>query len=1857
MTESAETAAKAHQTQQAAAAEGSAPFSRCLEALRALTPDKRGHGGAFEKLTAKFLTTAPQYRARFIAVQEWKEWTRGKTNGIRNWPNDRDIGIDLVGIQKDGTLCAIQCKFFTESQITKEMANSFIAASGDKKFAARMFVATGGLSDNLEAALKTQRNMTVLRRDTFENPENGIDYAAFTPENPRLNRAARRQPRPYQEEAIFKTCAKFDAAAKEGKSDIRGRLIMACGTGKTFTSLKIAEKQVGAGKLALFLAPSLALVSQALREWCAQSELAITPFAVCSDSSAGQTKAKAQADELEYTANELDFPATTDASELARQLQAAEETDPQNMRVIFGTYHSMAVIAEAQEKFAAPEIELAICDEAHRTAGQSNSDSEDKAFARILDAGFIRARKRLFMTATPIVYAPASKKIADERDITLYSMDNEALYGPLCHSISFNDAVRLGCLCDYKLIILTVSAEETARELQSFLDAPGKDSRPALAAAAQKALDKLAPLLAESAEGAEILTVMRQTAAALAERSETAAEAPARFGGIFQKLEHFAARFTGKNAELKGDALPKAAETALKDAIKNLRLALEDAVRKAGLDDAAKMAGVYRALSKSGAGLAGEGAPMRSALAFAQVIDASAGKVSSQDFAFDFPIVADNLRRQALENGAPAAGLPEVACRHVDGSMPGNERDDALRWLRESAAAEGETPSGAKRECRVLSNVRCLSEGVDVPALDAVIFLAGKNSQIEITQAVGRVMRVAKGKKLGYVILPVVIPPGADEAAFLNESTTWKATYGVVQALRSHDAGIDNSIARAAKGEMSGKIEIIDSRVLKPSSEAESSGLPRGGKTEPAKPRKPRGAGKTTIGAPEPIAEPPAQLNLSQELIRQTIFAKLAASCGTRLYWQEWAKKFADTANNLMTRMKTALANDSAEYAAARKAFAKLQTALQENISSAIDAEQTLKILAAQGIAQPVFSALFGAKEHDFPANNAVAKSLQTALDEMLNFMAQERKTLNALYAEIESSIGANPSDAFRQSLIKDIYQNTIHAVYGADKAASTVVYTPIPAVDFILRSVAAALKAEFNASFDDDNITVLEPFAGTGSFITRLLSGRALPEPASPGLRSFRAPSPAPQLSGNAVRRGTRISGQLQTLGRRFISPAALPEFYQNRLWLNEINLLAYYAAIANIETTFHRETGQWQSFKNACLTDTFILNRAAPSLLDNFLAANRETLKRQEKAAINIIIGNPPYGAALSRDYPDLDTRIKATYAAAANRANLNSLYDGYIRAFRWATDRIKGKGIIAFITGGGFLTSSAASGLRKHLAADFSTLYIFNLRGDIRSELGNKGKKTEGGNIFNVQVGIAISILIKNPDAAAQGQIFYHDIGDCLPRGEERDPQPATKLGILAAGDIYTLPFTRLTPDKHGDWLNHRDDSFQNFLPVESKSDKSLFIAGSNGIKTNRDAWAVNYSKTTLADNMARMIAFYNTCAADKRIVKDEKSISWTRGLESACRAGKTAANSDAAGLDGYGFDATNIVPCLYRPFTRSRLYYSRRFNEMVYQMPQIFPNVGGECAENLVIQINQNWSDNGSLAIITDIISEIHLNGDTQAFPLYIYEDVTALGEQGAAERLLKTSPAYSDSPESGVLITGAGRQLLRKSAVSPKALALFRKHYAPTGFAAAEMIAAEDIFYYIYALLHAPAYREKYKNNLMKELPRIPRVKTYAEFTAFAAAGRRLAELHLNFDDFGGKTAQELAAAAAVELELPPQITAETFRVEKMKFASGKGAWDKSEIRYNPFITLRNIPLKAYDYIINGKSAIEWVIDRWQMNPGKKNEAGIINDPNAFAAETGDPAYPLKLLLSVISLSLETQTIISACPKLNFEELK
>jgi len=614
-------------------------------------------------------------------------------------------------------------------------------------------------------------------------------------------------------------------------------------------------------------------------------------------------------------------------------------------------------------------------------------------------------------------------------------------------------------------------------------------------------------------------------------------------------------------------------------------------------------------------------------------------------------------------------------------------------------------------------------------------------------------------------------------------------------------------------------------------------------------------------------------------------------------------------------------------------------------------------------------------------------------------------------------------------------------------------------------------------------------------------------------------------------------------------------------------------------------------------------------------------------------VSINNPPYsvGQNSTNDnnqnvaYPSLDQRISSTYTARSSAVLARGLYDSYIRAIRWASDRIGNSGVIGFVTNAGFLESNSADGMRKCLAEEFSSIYVFHLRGNQRTS-GELSRK-EGGKIFGSgsRAPIAISLLVKNPDATARhGQIYFHDIGDYLSRED--------KLGkIITFGSIAGITdaggWQNITPDQHGDWLKQRDDSFGDFIVLGDKKGNALklFHNFSCGVQTNRDPWCYTSSKADITTNMTRIITFYNRESVrfeqvfaglgkkvregkvDNFIDTDPAKISWTRALKQELVKNRH-----------FEFEENCLNHSLYRPFTKQWMYYNRHLNEMVYQMPRIFPNA---MAKNRVICMSNVGSKNGFSVLIADAIPDYQTQFNGQCFPLYLY-DAPDTGTADQADLFAST--------------TTTTRERKRRDAITDEGLAHFLAAYP------GETISKEDVFYYVYGLLHSPEYRERYADNLSKELPHIPCVKTAADFWAFSKAGRALAELHLNYEtvapypvtiDSGGKT-----------------LIAADYRVTKMKYGKQGKEKDLTVLHYNESITLTGIPQEAYDYIVNGKPALDWVVERQCVKTDK--DSGIVNDANDWAAETmKNPRYPLELFQRVITVSIETMKIVRNLPGL------
>jgi predicted helicase len=866
-----------------------------------------------------------------------------------------------------------------------------------------------------------------------------------------------------------------------------------------------------------------------------------------------------------------------------------------------------------------------------------------------------------------------------------------------------------------------------------------------------------------------------------------------------------------------------------------------------------------------------------------------------------------------------------------------------------------------------------------------------------------------------------------------------------------------------------------------------------------------------------------------------------------------------------------------------QKAFESFLSGLQKNINPSVTQQEAVEMLSQHIITKPVFDALF--EGYSFVQNNPISVSMQGMLD-LLEAQAIEKDTvtLAKFYESVKMRASGIDNAEGKQRIIIELYDKFFKTAFPKMVEKLGIVYTPVEVVDFMLHSVDDVLRQEFGRGITDEDVHLLDPFTGTGTFMTRLLQS---------GL----------------------------------IEKKDLVRKYTQELYANEIVLLAYYIAAVNIENAFHDTLGgdgEYVSFEGICLTDTFQLGETEVTTTtvpgSDMFPRNTAQVEKQKKAPLRVILGNPPYSVgqrsandnAQNQSYEMLDARIGATYAKETDATNKNSLYNSYFKAFRWASDRLDKEhgGIICFVSDGGWLGSNSQDGFRKRLEREFSSIYVFNLRGNAR--LQGEVRRKEAGNVFGSgsRQSITITLLVKNPEKPnGLATIHYHDIGDYLSQKE--------KLAIVEKfGSVATsaMKWRTLHPNEHGDWINQRSDVFETLIALGDKVDKKadcFFVPSySNGVKTQRDAWCYNSSRVALERNVHSLVAFYNEQrisfqAALKEnpeleirssLSYDSKRISWSPILESGVA-------KDLA----YSFDRAEVVTCVYRPFFKQHLYFSRTLNERVYQTPILFPT---PTTENRLICISSTGANKPFSVIAADCVPDLHFNGDTQCFPLYYYE-----------ERDVQT-PSLFDSV--------GGTEYIRRDGVSDFILKRGQKQYGKS-------VTKKDIFYYVYGFLHSPAYRLAFANDLKKTLPRIPLVDDVRDFWAFSKAGRALAELHINYESVSAYSGVTVTGAESG-----------LYTVQKMRFPKKD---QKETILFNSKITISDIPPEAYEYVVNGKSAIEWIMDRYKVTVHKAS--GIKNDPNDWTDEVGNPRYILDLLLSVINVSVQTVGIVQGLPEVSF----
>lgn len=1652
-------------------------FNEVLNKFRAESFTQKDKGTQFERLMRSWLLSDPRY-SNLTEVWMWEDFPSKKDFG------GKDTGIDLVARTDTGEYWAIQCKCYKEDAIIdKPAVDSFLATSSrtfldvdslqTTSFVRRVWISTTNhWGANAEEAIQNQ-NPPLNRVGLVDLQTSPVDWKLLLDGlEGKDAMLPGKQPREHQLRAM-------SAAHEYFETHDRGKLIMACGTGKTYTALKIAEDMLPDKGLVLFLVPSISLLGQTLNAWCADATKPIKGICICSDAKASRKISrgiKADEDDTQDSTVDLAVPATTNPKSIARQLKQYRSHD--GLTVVFSTYQSIEAIKVAQDETLKETggsygtFDLIVCDEAHRTTGVKLSDRDESNFTKIHAASYIKGNKRLYMTATPRLYGSSAKIKASEKDAILCSMDDEKLYGQEFFRVNFSYAVEHGLLSDYKVLVLTVNEDDLPGDILKDIKDPN-------------------------------------------------------------------------NTEL-------------------------------NFDDTSKLIGVINGLSKIIRGdnrVTWDNDPcvMHRAIAFCSSIGNAASPGTSVNTSQVLPRICEKYRDtlDIEERGH----VVEVSARHIDGSMNSQTRNEQLAWLAEENIGEN--------ECRVLTNVRCLSEGIDVPALDAVLFLSSCNSQVDVVQSVGRVMRnFRKGqpdeKKYGYIIIPIVVPSDVKPEDALDNNVYFSTVWNILNALRSHDDHFNAEVQKIALNKNKASKVVVG-----------GPGIGHNAMTD----------GQDSQDAQQiENAEVARQLEIRFGEMQSGIYAKLVEKCGDRLYWENWSKKVGLIARKFIERISKLVES----VPTLKSEFNIFVKGLQENLNPSVDEGQAIEMLAQHLISQPVFDALF--QDYNFVNNNAVSRSMHRMIEQLEEIGGFQKDTaeLEQFYDSVRVNVGNIDNLEGKQTVIKNLYEKFFKGAFPLTVEKLGIVYTPVECVDFIIHSVNDILKREFNSSLSDENVHIIDPFTGTGTFITRLLQS---------GL----------------------------------IKPEDMERKYLSEIHCNEIVLLAYYIADVNIEAVYHdlMKPDHYVNYDGICLTDTFQLAESAqPSFSQEFFRENSEGVMRQKRAPIRVIIGNPPYSIgqksandnAANLSYPILDARIADTYAVKSSANLTKALYDSYIKAFRWASDRIADNpdgGIVAFISNGSWIDGNAQDGFRACLELEFSDIYVLNLRGNQRTS-GELSRK-EGGKIFGggSRTPISITFLVKNPAKVGQkATIHYHDIGDYLTREQKLD---LVKKFKSVHG--RSIDWRIIEPTNRHDWINQRDGLFDALLPLFPdkkflESSKSIFSTFSLGIATNKDPFLYGSSNSSLTDKVTMMIDFYNTERNNLNsypyyeLKTDSSRIVWTDSF-------KMSANKQIA----FEFNSNAIATGLYRPFFKQKLSYQKELIQRTYQQLKLFPNPD---SANRVICVSGIGASKDFSCLITDCIPDLQLMFNGQCFPLYWYE------ENKEQEKSLFDFGSESEG------------KYIRRDGITDWILKEVRKRFGNS-----KAITKEHIFYYVYGILHSPQYRERFAADLKKSLPRIPIVDDVQDFMAFYKAGKALAELHLNYEQVPPSPNITATIADAVYKEptddAPFGYTKyDHYFVDKMVFPkvrneAGKLVPDKSSIIYNSNITIENIPAKAYEYIVNGKSAIEWIMERYAVTQDSKSL--ITNDPNDWSKEHGNPTYIYDLLLSVINLSVKTADIVNSLPKL------
>lgn len=1543
-------------------------------------------GILFEKLVLAYLKNEPTYKQLYSDV--WLLNEVPKHFGIPK----KDTGVDIVAQQKNGELVAIQAKFYKE-KIGKAEINSFVADLGKHYYNRGLIISTVDEwnKNALDTVNYNQKNIEIIGLTDLRNSQ--IEWNDFDFQRPRKVKVkSSKKLRFYQKTAL-------ENAINHFKNHDRGQLIMAPGTGKTFTSLKIAEAFANDAReqyKVLYLVPSIQLLTQTLRGWYNDTNLSITSMAVTSDRDASRGDDGTE----DIKATDIGYPATTSSNDLLKNWNSLKKDNIKDeIFVVYCTYHSIEVISDAQKQ-GFPDFDFIIADEAHRTTGAHESNKDKSFFTKVHDEEIIRGTKRLYQTATPKMYGEDAKRNAKDKSIIISSMDDEKKYGEVFYRMGFGQAVSYGILTDYKVMVLAIDEAAIQKDMQRALS--------------------------DSENGLNIDDI-------------------GRIVGIWNGM-----------------------------------------MRRNGYKNPQKNSSF-------------DGAPLERAIAFTRTI-ADSKKVSQQ---FE-KVVNEYLGYQEEQNTI------QLSMRHADGSMNALQKGNMLDWL-----ADDNKP---KDEARIISNVRFLTEGIDVPSLDSVIFLAPKKSQVDIVQAVGRIMRKSEGKEYGYIILPVVIPTGETPETVLDNNKNYEVVWQIINALRSVDERFEAMID---------KINIAKPKQLKVIGVGSA---PKENNEQ------------TTNNSSEQDIHVQTELNFEWDKFESAIYGKIVQKVGNRKYLENWSNDVAKIARRQIDWIKNKLKNSQSPI---KNEFNKFVLSLKHNINEGIDDNQAAEMLSQHLITKPIFEALFD--QYSFVNNNPVSLSIEKVVKELEKAgFSKEQENLQPLYESIRMRAEGIERAEDKQKVIISLYNKFFKTAFESTTNRLGIVFTPIEVVDFIIKSVDDVMKKHFSKSLADKDVHILDPFTGTGTFVVRTLS----------------------------YLKDKLDSGE--------ITISDITHKFMKELHANEIVLLSYYIAAINIEATFDdidKKSTDYVPFKGIVLTDTFDSLENVNTLDDTYFSTNNERLKQQQKSPITVIIGNPPYSAKQKNEdgnqvkvkYSNLDKSLQRYWVEKSTATNKNNLFDSYIRALRWSANRIQRNGVIGFITNNSFIDGNAMDGMRKSLLKEFSDIYILNLKGAIRNKTKQQ-RSFEGENIFDIMTGVTIVLLIKDESQKGEGILHYLDIGNNMSKNEK-----LLRLENWSSYKNIEDKFKIIKPNEQGDWINQRNSNFNNLIPLGDKKTKdALFVEYSGGITTGRDDWSWSFSREKVKKTMQRSIDYYNKHLGDTSIYSDNvEEISWTSSLKRRFERNEFQY-----------LDESRIYIGMYRPFTKKYVYYSKEWIDRQYQMTKIFPESN---SDNLLISLSNKTNGKNFTSLLLNVLPDRNIfSGGSQNLPEYLYDN---LGSYSAIREDI----------------------LSKLSGLSQ-----------------------DDVMFYLYSVFHSKEYANIYYDDLSKSFPRLPNLKHKNDYIEI---GRKLANLHLNYEN----QPKWEDIVVNIKTKFPD------YRVKKMKHPkkrdeNGKLIIDYSTIIFNDSITIENIPEEAYQYEVNGRSAIEWIINQYQVSIDRKS--GVIDDPNEFS---DNPKYILNLLVSIITVSMKTLKLIEKLP--------